>query len=67
MSTVVASTTEQFRARLGELMAMQSRIPYDLAAAEERLIAARDRAREARQSVIASGRLRRSAKPRDRS
>jgi hypothetical protein len=31
---------------------MQARIPYDLASAEERLIAARERAREARQNAI---------------
>jgi hypothetical protein len=48
----IENKTEAFRARLTELHQMQTRIPHDLASAEERLIAARERAREARGNVI---------------
>lgn len=52
MSTVIENKTEAFRARLAELNTMQSRIPYELAAAEEALTQARDAHRFARQNVV---------------
>lgn len=52
MTKAAAMTVQDFRGRLAELNAMQTRIPRELAIGEERLREARDRARMARQHVI---------------